>query len=49
MDIKSLNDRFRKTFSGGNDFELADALRKIDNTEVIQVESPIDVLKYLNI
>ena len=38
-----------KTFPGGNDFELADALRKIDNTEVIQVESPIDVLKYLNI
>lgn len=38
-----------KTFVGGNDFELAKALRKLDNTEVVQVESPADVLKYLNL
>ena len=38
-----------KTFAGGNDFELAEALRKVNNTDVVQVESPTSVLKYLNI
>ena len=38
-----------KTFAGGNDFELAEALRNFDNTEIVQVSSPVDVLNYLNI
>lgn len=36
-----------KTFEGGNDFELAQSLLKLDNTEVIQVSSFKDVLIYL--
>ena len=36
-----------KTFEGGNDYELAEALRKLDNTTVIQVDNPEDVLMYL--
>jgi phosphomannomutase len=36
-----------KTFEGGNDFELAQALRKIENTQVVQVDGPQEVLAYL--
>lgn len=36
-----------KTFEGGNDFELAEALRKMDNTQVVQVDGPQEVLAYL--
>lgn len=38
-----------KTFSGGNDYELAQALRQLTNTEIVQVEGPADVLSYLNL
>ena len=38
-----------RTFEGGNDYELACALREYDNTKVVQVENPDDVLEYLNI
>lgn len=38
-----------RTFEGGNDYELACALREYDNTKVVQVENPDDVLGYLNI
>lgn len=44
--IAFLGDR---TFEGGNDYELACALREYDNTKVVQVENPDDVLEYLNI
>ncbi|MCQ2966246.1 MAG: HAD-IIB family hydrolase [Alphaproteobacteria bacterium] len=37
-----------KTFAGGNDFELADALNKLPNTQVVQVNEPSDVLKFLS-
>jgi len=36
-----------KTFVGGNDYELAHALSLLDNTQVVQVNSPADVLMYL--
>lgn len=36
-----------KTFAGGNDFELAQALRALPNTLVVQVSAPEDVLKFL--
>jgi len=36
-----------KTFEGGNDYELAEALRHLENTTVVQVDSPEDVLMYL--
>lgn len=38
-----------RTFEGGNDYELACALREYGNTKVVQVENPDDVLEYLNI
>lgn len=36
-----------RTFEGGNDYELACALKKLDNTVVVQVENPNQVLEYL--
>jgi phosphomannomutase len=36
-----------KTFEGGNDYELACALKKYDNTQVVQVDLPEDVLNFL--
>lgn len=36
-----------KTFPGGNDYELAETLRKLGNSEIIEVNSPKDVLTYL--
>jgi len=36
-----------KTFAGGNDFELAETLRNMENTQVVQINSPEDVLNYL--
>ena len=38
-----------RTEKGGNDYALAEALRTMDNTEVVAVQSPDDVLKYLGI
>ena len=38
-----------RTEKGGNDYALASALRAMENTEVISVTSPDDVLKYLGI
>lgn len=38
-----------RTEPGGNDYALAEALRVMDNTEVIAVTSPEDVLEYLGI
>ena len=38
-----------RTFEGGNDYELACALRKYENTKVVQVDNPSEVLKYLKI
>ncbi len=38
-----------RTEPGGNDYSLAVALRAMDNTEVVQVNEPEDVLKYLEI
>ncbi len=38
-----------RTNKGGNDYALAEALRAMDNTEVVQVNSPEDVLAYLEI
>ncbi len=37
------------TGKGGSDYALAEALKKMDNTEVITVKSPDDVLTYLKI
>ena len=37
-----------KTFKGGNDYELAQALNKLDNTKVVQVDGPDDVLFFIN-
>jgi phosphomannomutase len=36
-----------KTFVGGNDYELAQALRQLENTEVVQINAPEEVLMYL--
>ena len=36
-----------KTFIGGNDYELAQALSHMNNTEVVQVENHSEVLSYL--
>ena len=36
-----------KTFEGGNDYELAQALLCIPNTQVVQVASPEEVLSFL--
>lgn len=38
-----------KTFSGGNDYELAAALRQLSATKVIQVNKPDDVFAYLEL
>lgn len=38
-----------RTEKGGNDYSLAETLRKMENTEVVAVTSPDDVLKYLGI
>lgn len=38
-----------RTNPGGNDYNIATTLKSMDNTEVIQVNSPDDVLAYLNI
>ena len=38
-----------RVVEGGNDYTLAQALRAMENTEVIVVENPEDVLKYLNL
>lgn len=38
-----------RTDKGGNDYTLAEALRQMENTEIIAVNSPDDVLKYLGI
>lgn len=38
-----------RTEPGGNDYALAEALRSMANTEVIAVNNPEDVLKYLEI
>ncbi len=38
-----------KTMPGGNDYELASALLKLANTEVVQVDSPNEVLEHLNL
>ena len=37
-----------KAFEGGNDFELAQALLKLENTEVVQVSSFKDVLTFIH-
>ena len=37
-----------KTFKGGNDYELAQALSQMNNTLVVQVNSPEEVLMFLN-
>ena len=36
-----------KTFKGGNDYELAQALLKFSNTQVVQVNDPAEVLDFL--
>lgn len=36
-----------KTFKGGNDYELAHELLQMNNTKVVQVSSPDEVLDYL--
>ena len=36
-----------KTFEGGNDYELAQALLNLSNTHVVQVTSPEEVLSFL--
>ena len=36
-----------KTFKGGNDYELAYELSLMDNTKIVQVYSPDEVLKFL--
>ena len=38
-----------RTEKGGNDYGLAEALRAMENTEVVAITSPNDVLKYLEI
>ena len=38
-----------RTDVGGNDYSIAETLRAMDNTEVVAVNSPEDVLKYLKI
>ena len=38
-----------RTEEGGNDYTLAQALRAMENTEVVPVNSPDDVLAYLGI
>ena len=38
-----------RTFEGGNDYELACALREYSNTKVVQVANPDEVLLYLKL
>lgn len=38
-----------RTFAGGNDYELASELMKMDNTRVVQVDGPQSVLEFLAI
>ena len=38
-----------RTEKGGNDYALAEVMKKMENCEVIAVNSPDDVLSYLNI
>lgn len=38
-----------RTEAGGNDYTLAEALRSMENTEVVPVNMPEDVLRYLEI
>ena len=38
-----------RTEKGGNDYALAETLRGMENTEVVAVNNPDDVLKYLEI
>ena len=38
-----------RTMPGGNDYNIAQTLKNMENTEVIEVNSPEDVLAYLNI
>ena len=38
-----------RTEKGGNDYALAEAMRCMENCEVIAVNSPDDVLKYLGV
>lgn len=38
-----------RTEKGGNDYTLAEALRNMENTEVVAINNPDDVLKYLEI
>ena len=38
-----------KTFVGGNDYELAHELLQMDNTKVVEVSSPEEVLEHLKI
>ena len=37
-----------RTFPGGNDYELASELMKMENTRVVQVEGPQSVLEFLH-
>ena len=36
-----------RTYAGGNDYALAAELLKLENTQVVQVENPSEVLNYL--
>lgn len=38
-----------RTFLGGNDYELASELMKMENTRVVQVDGPQSVLEFLSI
>lgn len=38
-----------RTMQGGNDFELAEALRRLPNTKIVQVNKPEDVLISLHL
>ena len=38
-----------RTFPGGNDYELASELMKINNTRVVQVDGPRKVLEFLSL
>lgn len=36
-----------RTFEGGNDYALAHELSLMENTQVVQVENPTEVIKFL--
>ena len=38
-----------RTFPGGNDYALANRLKQMPHTQVVQVENPDGVLKFLNL